>query len=89
MESLASELTLRAESIAGIAISLSRQVEHMTFVGPAADQLRSDMDARRRRAERVAGDLKGAAHSLRKSAATVREQLYELRLAEARRKDLE
>ena len=89
MESLASELMLRAESIAGIATSLARQVEQMTFVGPAADQLRSDMDTRRKRAERVAGELQGAAHSLRKSASTVREQLHELRVAEDRRKDSE
>lgn len=87
MERLASTLLLRAESIAGIADSLDRQVEAMTLVGPAGDQVRSDMDARRRRAHRVAQELQEMAHTLRRNAASVREQLYELQLAEARRRE--
>lgn len=87
MEALASELMLRAESVAGIVSSLARRMDYMTFEGPAADQLRSAMDARRRRAERVAAELQGAAHLLRRSAATVREQIYELELAERRARE--
>lgn len=84
MEALASELLLRAESVAGVAGSLSRQVRGMTFEGPAADRLRDEMEERRRRAERVAAELQETAHTLRRSASAVREQIHELRLAEQR-----
>ncbi len=81
MESLAAELLLRAESIAGIAQSLSRQAEQMTFEGPAATLLREQTQERRRRAERVAGDLQRAAHTLKRRAADLREQIYQAELA--------
>ena len=84
MEVLASELLLRAESIAGVAASLSRQVRSMTFEGPAADRLRDEMEERRRRAERVATELQETAYTLRRSASAVREQIHELQLAEQR-----
>lgn len=84
MEALAAELQLRAESISGVGASLDRQLDGITFVGPAADQLREEMKQRRRRADKVATGLQGAAHALRRGAALVREQIHELRLAEAR-----
>ncbi len=84
MEALAAELLLRAESVAGIVQSLSRQIDQMTFEGPAARELRERTEDRRRRAERVAGELQGAAHMLKRSAAAVREQIYELQLAQRR-----
>lgn len=84
MESLAAELLLRAESIAGIAQSLSRQVHQTTFEGPAAQVLREETEQRRRRTEKVAAELQGAAHMLKRNAAAVREQVYELELARRR-----
>ena len=89
MEQLASELTLRAESIAGITTSLARQVEGMTFEGPVADRLRLQMEERRRRAEQLATELQGAARTLRRSAATVREEIHEIEIAAARARDEE
>lgn len=87
MEALASELLLRAESIAGIADSLSRRVRAMTFEGPAADRLRDEMEERRRSAERVAAELQETAHMLRRSASAVRDQIHELQLAEQRMRE--
>jgi len=87
MEALASELLLRAESIAGIVGSLARQADNMTFEGPAAGQLRAAMDERRRSAERVAAELQGAGHALKRSAAAVRDQIHELQVAEARARE--
>lgn len=84
METLASELVLRAESIAGISESLRRGVSAMTFEGPAADRLREDMEERRRRADRVATELQETAHTLRRSASALRDQIYEQQLVEKR-----
>lgn len=84
MEALATELLLRAESIAGIAQSLSRQTHETTFEGPAAQALREEAEERRRRAEKVASELQGTAHMLRRNAAAVQEQVYELQLAHRR-----
>lgn len=84
MEALASELQLRAQSIAGVLESLDRQVEAMTFLGPAGDRLRAEMQERRKEAERVATDLLGAAHALRRGAVSVREQVHELQIARLR-----
>lgn len=87
MEQLAAELTQRAEAVAEIGISLERQAEMVTFEGPAAERLRADMERRRRRARGIAEQLQAAAHTLRRGAASVREQIYELELAERRRRD--
>lgn len=84
MDALASELLLRAESIGGIAESLSRRVRDMTFEGPAARRLRDEMEARRREAEKVAVELQETAYTLRRSASAVRDQVHELQLAEQR-----
>ena len=84
MEALASELLLRAESVAGIATSLSRQVAELTFEGPAADTLRADSEERRRRAERIAGELRDTAHSLRGRAADARDRAHEVELLSRR-----
>ncbi|MDP9066794.1 MAG: hypothetical protein M3N53_00410 [Actinomycetota bacterium] len=89
MEALAAEFLLRAESIAGIAASLSRQVDAMTFEGPAARDLRDRTHARRRQAERSAARLQEAAHMLKRSAAAAREQIHELHLAQLRAQEQE
>lgn len=87
MEALAGRYLLRAESIAGVARSLSRQVQSMEFEGPAADALRNHMEERYRRASRAATELQEAAHLLKRSAATLREQMYELELDRARSRE--
>lgn len=84
MDALASELLLRAESIAGIGDSLARRVHAMTFEGPAAERLREEVQERRRRTARVAAELQETAHMLRRSASAVREQIRELQLARRR-----
>lgn len=84
METLAAELLLRADSIAGIGQSLSRQAHETRFEGPAAQVLLEETEDRRRRAEKVATELQGAAHMLKRNAAAVREQIYELQLARRR-----
>lgn len=87
MEALASELLLRAESIAGIVGSLEREARAMVFEGPAATQLRDEMVVKRRRAERAAAELQQSAHLLRRNAASVRGEIYELELAARRARD--
>ena len=87
MDALASELLLRAESVAGIAESLARRVQTMTFEGPAAERLREGMEQRRRRADRVATELQETAYTLRRSASTVRGQIYEQQLLEKRSRE--
>ena len=87
MEQLASELTQRAEAVAEVGRSLDRQAKVVTFQGPAGERLRADMERRHDRARGIAERLQAAAHSLRRGAATVREQIYELELAEQRRRD--
>jgi hypothetical protein len=87
MEALASELLLRADSVAGIAQSLSRQVGQMTFEGPAADVLRDGTEERQRRAQRVAVELQEAAYMLKRNASAVREQIYEIQLAARRQQE--
>lgn len=87
MEALATELLLRAESVAGVAQSLSRQVGQMTFEGPAADVLRDQTEERRRRAQRLAVELQETAHMLRRNASAAREQIYEIQLAARRQQE--
>ena len=87
MEALASELLLRAESIAGIASSLSSQVGQVTFEGPAAAALRANTDERRLRADRIAGELREAANALRGRAADARDRIHEAGLAARRAED--
>lgn len=87
MEALASELLLRAESVAGIVGSIERQVREMTFEGPAAIRLRDEMTQKRRRAERAAGELQQAAHMLKRNAAVVRGELHQLQVAERRARE--
>lgn len=84
MDALASEILRRAESIAGIARSLSAQVRDMAFEGPAAATLQANTEERRRRAERVAGELRDAANSLRGRAADARDLIHEAQLAARR-----
>lgn len=84
MEALASELLLRAESVAGIVGSLERDMRALTFEGPAAERLRDGMLQKRRRAERAATDLQESAHMLRRRAAAIRAEIYELELADRR-----
>lgn len=84
MEALASELRLRAESVAGVVGALERDARAMTFEGPAAIALRDEMVATRRRAERAAADLQETAHMLRRRAAAIRGEIYELDLAARR-----
>ena len=87
MEALASELQLRAESMAGIVGTLERDARAMTFEGPAALRLHDEMMSRRRRAERVAADLQDTAHTLRRRAAAIRGEIYELDLAARRSRE--
>ena len=87
MEQLASELTQRAEAVAEVGRSLDRQAKAVTFEGPAAERLRADMERRHERARAIAQRLQAAAHSLRRGAASVREQTYEFELAERRRRE--
>lgn len=84
MEALASELLLRAESVAGIVAALEREVREMTFEGPAAARLHEEMMRKRRRAERVAVELQESAHMLKRNAAAVRGEIYQLDLAARR-----
>lgn len=84
MRTLAAELTLRAESIAEVARSLARRVDAMTFEGPAAVQLRDEMNDRRRRADRAALELQEASLALRRGAAQVEDRIDEARAALAR-----
>lgn len=87
MEQLATELTQRAAAIAEVGRSLERQAKAVTFEGPAAERLRADMKGRHDRARGAAERLQTAAHALRRGAASVREQIYELELAERRGRD--
>ncbi len=87
MESLASELLLRAESVAGIVVALEREAREIVFEGPAAARLRDEMMNKRRRAERVAIDLQESAHMLRRKAAAVRNEIYQLDLAARRARE--
>ena len=89
MEELASELTQRAEAVAEVGRSLERQAKAVTFEGPAAERLRADMERRHERARSAAERLQTTAHVLRRGAASVREQIYELELAERRHRDEE
>ena len=87
MEALASELLLRAESVAGIVAALEREVREVrevTFEGPAAARLHEEMMRKRRRAERVAVELQESAHMLKRNAAGVRGEIYQLDLAARR-----
>lgn len=88
MEALASDLLLRAEAVAGIAQSLSRQVDQMTFEGPAAVALREHTDDRRRRAENAAAELHDAAQILKARAAAARDEIHEAQLAQRRAEEL-
>lgn len=87
MEALASELQLRAESVVGIVETLERETHAMTFEGPAAVRLREEMITRRRSAERVAADLQETAHMLRRRAAAIRDEIYDLDLAARRSRE--
>ena len=87
MEELATELSQRAEAIAEVGRSLDRQTKSVIFEGPAAERLRADMERRRERSRAAAERLQAAAHLLRRGAADVREQLYEIELAEQRSRD--
>lgn len=87
MEELATELAHRAGSVGEIARSLERQAKNVTFEGPAAERLRADMERRHARARSVAEKLQTAAHALRRGAASVREQIYELELADRRKEE--
>lgn len=89
MEALASELLLRAESLAGIVGSLEREARAMTFEGPAAARFHDEMVAKRRRAERAAAELQQSAHLLRRNAAAVRGDIYEAELAARHARDRE
>jgi uncharacterized protein YukE len=79
MEALAAKLLLQAESVAAVVESLTRQVEVMTFEGPAARRLRDATEDRRRNALRIAGALEETALRLKRSAAHLREQIAEER----------
>ncbi len=87
MESLASDLMLRAEAVAGIGQTLSRQVDSMGFEGPAAAVLREHTSDRRRRAEEVAAELHGLAEILKGRAAEAREDIYQARAAQRRERE--
>lgn len=89
MEQLATELTQRAEAVAEVGRSLERQATSVTFKGPAAERMRADMRRRHDRARSAAERLQNAAHALRRGAASAREQIYELELAERKRRDEE
>lgn len=89
MESLASELLLRAEALAGVAQTLSRQVEEMTFEGPAAGELRERTADRRSRAQRVVSDLNGLAELLKSRAAEARDEIDHARSAQRRARELD
>ena len=89
MESLASDLMLRAEAVAGIAQTLSRQVDEMTFEGPAASELRERTADRRRRAQRVVSDLTGLAELLKTRAAAARDEIDQTRAAQRRAEELD
>ena len=89
MESLASELLLRAETVAGTAQGLSRQVDEMTFEGPAAAALREQTADRRRRAQKVASDLTGLAELLKVRAAEARDGIDQVQAARRRVQELD
>lgn len=89
MEALASELLLRAESIATVVGSLEKEARALAFEGPAAVHLRGEMAQKRRRAERAASQLQQSAHLLRRSAAGVREEIHELDLAMRRERGMD
>lgn len=88
MEALASDLLLRAEAVAGIAHSLSRQIAEMTFEGPAATELRERTTDWRRRAQKVAADLHGLAQILKGRTAAAREDIYQAQTAQRRAREL-
>lgn len=85
MEQLADELVRRAESVGVLTTTLARHGAGITFEGPAAERLREDLERRRKSAHHAAGRLQAAAQTLRRSAAVVGEQIYELERAEERR----
>lgn len=87
MDALASELLLRAESVAGVLHSLDRQLDSTTFEGPAAMRLREEMLRRRRRGERTARELEDAAYLLKRHAVGIRDEIAELQLAARREED--
>lgn len=89
MESLASDLLMRAEAVAGIAQGLSHQVDEMSFEGPAAVVLREQTSDRRRRAQRVASDLSRLAELLKGRAAEARDEIDQTRSAQRRAQELE
>lgn len=89
MEALASELLLRADSVAGIVSSVERHARDIAFEGPAAVRLRDELMHQRRRAERSAAELQEAAHTLKRSAAAIRSEMHELDIAERRARDRE
>ena len=89
MESMASDLLLRAEAVAGIAQGLSRQVDEMTFEGPAAAALREQTADRRRRAQKVVSDLTDLAELLKVRAADAREGIDQAQAALRRAQELD
>jgi hypothetical protein len=60
----AGALRIRAEGVAAVANRLRREIDLLSFAGPAADRLRDVTSERSRRALAVAGDLEAAAVEL-------------------------
>ena len=89
MEAFASDLVLRADAVAGVARSLSRQVEEMAYEGPAALQLREQTADRRRRAQKVVSDLNALAELLKVRAAEARGEIEHAQAAQRRDRELD